>query len=109
MTIKDRFTDIGDRFSKDQILDSLGLQEKRTNTDYLVPALGIFGAGLAVGAVLGLLFAPKSGRDIRTDIRHRFDDMRSHKGHALTEGSQQTPMTTSTKATNPYAESSTEM
>ena len=104
MTIKERITDLGSNISKENILESLGLQEKREPTDYLLPALGIFGAGLAVGAVLGLLFAPKAGRDLRADVRHRIDEARHHKGHALTEGSQQGAATGASKSANPYAD-----
>jgi gas vesicle protein len=31
-------------------------------------------AGGAVGAILGLLFAPKSGRELREDIKHKSDE-----------------------------------
>jgi gas vesicle protein len=30
--------------------------------------------GLGVGAALGLLFAPKAGRQLRRDLRHSYDD-----------------------------------
>jgi gas vesicle protein len=30
--------------------------------------------GLGVGAALGLLFAPKSGRQMRRDLRHSYED-----------------------------------
>lgn len=103
MTIKERITDIGSSLSKENLLDSLGLQEKRQSTDYILPALGIFGAGLAVGAVLGLLFAPKSGRDLRGDVRSRIQTMR-HRGQALPDDSQDASLMASTKAANPYAD-----
>ncbi len=103
MSIKDKIQDFSS-MSKESILDSLGLQEKRSNTDYLLPALGIFGAGLAVGAVLGVLFAPKPGRELRSDLRHRIDDMRHHKGHALSEGAQEASASHAPRAHNPYAE-----
>lgn len=59
-----------------QVLDRLGLQPKRTTSDMVFPALGIFGAGLAVGAVFGLLFAPRRGEETRTEIVHRLEDLR---------------------------------
>ncbi|MBH24400.1 MAG: hypothetical protein CMH57_08115 [Myxococcales bacterium] len=76
MSLKERIHDVSDRFTKAQILDSLGLQEKHPTTDYVLPALGIFGAGIAVGALLGVLFAPKPGPELRSDIRRRIDDLR---------------------------------
>lgn len=56
---------------KDDFLNLLGLETKRTNVDYLYPALAIFGAGVLIGTGIGLLVAPKSGRQLREDIAHR--------------------------------------
>ena len=60
----------------ERLLDRLGLQRKRSTQDMLLPALGIFGAGVAAGAVLGLLFAPRRGEETRTEIVHRLEDLR---------------------------------
>lgn len=54
--------------SRDDILSSLGLQSRRSAADLVLPALGLFGVGLVVGAGLGLLFAPKSGAETREVI-----------------------------------------
>lgn len=54
--------------SADDVLSALGLQTRRTTTDYIMPALGIFGVGLLVGAGIGMLFAPKTGHEIRSQI-----------------------------------------
>jgi hypothetical protein len=66
MTAKD-ITDI----TTDDVLSALGLQTRRSTGDYLLPALGIFGVGLLVGAGIGLLFAPKAGYDLRQQIGSR--------------------------------------
>lgn len=42
----------------------------------LLPSLALFGAGLLVGAGLALLFAPKSGEDLRGEIGERLHEMR---------------------------------
>lgn len=65
--------------SLDTLLDRLGLEQKKSTTDIILPALGIFGAGIAVGAALGILFAPKRGDELRSDLRHRVQDLR-HAG-----------------------------
>lgn len=59
------------------LFDRLGYEQKRTNTDFVIPAISVFGAGLLVGAALGVLFAPKRGDEIRGDLRHRLDDLRT--------------------------------
>ena len=61
--------------SVDALLDRMGLEQKRSTMEVVLPALGIFGAGIAVGAALGLLFAPKRGDELRGDIRHRIGDI----------------------------------
>jgi hypothetical protein len=52
----------------DAALAAVGLQPRRTATDYLLPVVGIFGVGLLVGAGLGLMLAPKRGVELRGDI-----------------------------------------
>jgi hypothetical protein len=74
-----------------QVLDRLGLQHKRDASDMLLPALGIFGAGLAVGAVLGLLFAPRRGEETRTEIVHSLENLREkvqRESEATTEAAE---------------------
>jgi len=53
---------------KDDFLNVLGLETRRTYTDYLGPALAAFGVGMAVGAGMGLLLAPRSGKETRKEI-----------------------------------------
>lgn len=60
----------------DALLDRLGLEQKRSTMEVIMPALAIFGAGLAVGAALGVMFAPKRGDELRSDIRHRIGDIK---------------------------------
>jgi len=60
----------------DSLLDRLGLEQKRSTMEVIMPALAIFGAGIAVGAALGVMFAPKRGDELRTDIRHRIGDIK---------------------------------
>lgn len=55
----------------DDVLSWVGLQSRRTAMDTLLPTLGIFSVGLLVGAGVGLLLAPKSGQELREDLRSR--------------------------------------
>jgi hypothetical protein len=85
--------------SVDALLDRMGLEQKRSTMEVVLPALGIFGAGLAVGAALGLLFAPKRGDELRGDIRHRIGDLSDrsleqyetlrHRGEELLENAKE--------------------
>lgn len=59
------------RMGKEDLLNLIGLEPRRTAVDWIWPALGFVGVGLAVGAGLGLLLAPKAGRELREDLRHR--------------------------------------
>jgi hypothetical protein len=56
---------------KDDLLELIGVESRRSTGDKLATSLAIFGAGVLVGAGLGLLLAPKPGRELRTDLRHR--------------------------------------
>jgi hypothetical protein len=42
---------------------------------------GVFGFGVAVGAALGLLLAPRSGREMREKLGDRMHEMRESFGH----------------------------
>jgi hypothetical protein len=55
---------------RDDLLETLGLQ-RRGNVDWVVPTVTALGVGLLVGAGLGLLLAPKSGHELREDLRER--------------------------------------
>lgn len=69
----------------EKVLDRLGLERRRAAQDVVLPALGIFGAGIAVGAGLGLLFAPKRGEELRSDLRHSLDDLRRKSAEEYNE------------------------
>jgi gas vesicle protein len=59
-------------------------------------AIGFFIAGAAVGAAIGLAFAPKSGAQVRKDIRRfskkavdRLDDLQGDVREQISEGYEQ--------------------
>jgi len=57
--------------SKNDILAALGLETKRSTTNVVASSLAVLGIGLVVGAAAALMFAPKSGRDLREDVEAR--------------------------------------
>lgn len=64
---------------KDDILELIGLEARRSQGEKMVPALALFGAGLLVGVGLGLMLAPKPGRELREDLKDRLGKG-SHNG-----------------------------
>lgn len=56
---------------KDDLLDLVGLESRRSTTEKMVPALALFGAGVLVGVGLGLMLAPKPGRELRGELKAR--------------------------------------
>lgn len=75
MSLKDQISNLSES-SAVRVMDALGLEKKREATDYMLPALGIFGAGLVVGAALGLIFAPKPGAELRQDLQRGVTDIK---------------------------------
>lgn len=54
----------------------IGLARRRSMLEMLLPALGLLAAGAALGAGIGLAFAPSSGRSLRKDVGGRLDQIR---------------------------------
>ncbi len=67
---------LSDNLSLDAVLDKIGLQQKRTGASLILPVVGIFAAGALVGGLLGLLFAPRSGRALRAQIKDKVGHVR---------------------------------
>jgi len=53
---------------RDDILEAIGLQERRSTWGTAFGSIGIFALGCLVGAGIGLAFAPKPGTELRTDL-----------------------------------------
>jgi hypothetical protein len=54
----------------------IGLARRRSMLELLLPAIGLLAAGAALGAGIGLAFAPSSGRNLRKDVGGRLDQIR---------------------------------
>lgn len=61
-------------FDKDDFLQLLGLETRRNTAAVVVPSMALFGVGMLVGAGIGLLLAPKPGRELRQDIANRIQE-----------------------------------
>jgi hypothetical protein len=53
---------------RDDVLEALGLQERRSGVATTLGTIGIFALGCLVGAGIGLAFAPKSGDELRNEL-----------------------------------------
>ncbi|MDP2271164.1 MAG: hypothetical protein Q8N23_34510 [Archangium sp.] len=56
---------------KDELLEMIGLESRRSSAEKMVPTLALFGAGVLLGVGLGLMLAPKPGRELREDLKDR--------------------------------------
>lgn len=60
------------RFDRDDLLETLGLERKPNTVEQVMPALAIFGAGVLVGVGLGMIFAPRAGSELRSELQSQF-------------------------------------
>ncbi|MCO5166369.1 MAG: YtxH domain-containing protein [Planctomycetes bacterium] len=73
--VKDIFNKDYSDITGDDLLEVFGLQRAPMAGAYVLPAIGLFGVGVIVGAGLGMLFAPKSGDELRHDLSQRAGDL----------------------------------
>ena len=66
--------------SAEDLMNALGLETRRSNSESMVSALAIFGAGVTVGIAVALLFAPKSGEETRAELGERVTRLRDEYG-----------------------------
>ncbi|MBK7973920.1 MAG: YtxH domain-containing protein [Deltaproteobacteria bacterium] len=55
--------------SRNEMMRSL--QRHIPHQDHSLEMVGVFGAGLVVGAAVALFFAPRTGRELRDDVREQ--------------------------------------
>ncbi|MCE9666929.1 YtxH domain-containing protein [Myxococcus stipitatus] len=74
------------KMDKDDLLNLIGLETRRSTAEDVVPLLGAFAAGLLVGAGLGLLLAPKPGNQLRDDLRQKLQSGQDYLANTLQRG-----------------------
>jgi hypothetical protein len=60
----------------EDVLELIGLARRRSVLGTMVPVIGYVALGAALGAGIGLMFAPSSGRRLRQEVGDRLDQMR---------------------------------
>jgi YtxH-like protein len=63
-------------YDMDDVLDVIGLRRRSSALGVILPAIGLVAIGAAIGAGIGLMFAPTPGRRLRQGMSDRFDQMR---------------------------------
>jgi hypothetical protein len=62
--------------NRDALIEALGLRRDTTTMSDSASMLMIFAAGTLFGTALALLFAPRSGEELRADLREKVSDLR---------------------------------
>ncbi len=65
--------------TRDDVIKAIGLATRRSAPVELASVIGVFGAGLLVGAGLALLFAPTTGEQMRRDLGTRLTSVRERQ------------------------------
>jgi hypothetical protein len=61
--------------ASDALLTWIGLQQRREARYLGAGMVGAFALGTLLGSALALLFAPRTGRQLRRDLSERLDDV----------------------------------
>jgi len=70
-------------FTKERLLEALGLEERSSAFSVLLGAVGTFALGALVGAGVGLLSAPKPGRELRSKLRKQLSRQMNELEHRI--------------------------
>lgn len=89
MALKDMSQQLADHLPNGSEMSRwLGLQQHRSATDTSLAMLGAFALGTMVGGAVALLFAPRSGQELRDELGHRLDDARNRVNERVGEATQ---------------------
>jgi len=75
-SLKSMKNDLGDIVPPevvDRVLESMGLQVRRSSFIGFASGTGIFLAGVVIGGAAALLLAPKAGMELRGDLEDKLD------------------------------------
>jgi len=61
--------------NRDALIEALGLRRDTTTMSDSASMLMIFAAGALFGTAMALLFAPRSGEELRADLRGKVSDL----------------------------------
>src|SRR6185295_11396818 len=64
--------------TREDVMNAVRMATNRSTPTDVPAMLGVFGAGILIGAGLALLFAPKTGSELRQEIENRVADFRQN-------------------------------
>jgi len=67
---------------RETLAEMLGLTRESSGVMDAFSTIGIFAAGIMLGAALGLLFAPRPGEELREELGERMGGLRDQVSHA---------------------------
>ena len=59
---------------KDRVLDMIGLEPRRSAAQRILPFFALFGVGALLGVGIGVLVAPRAGRELRADLKDKLEE-----------------------------------
>ncbi len=72
MTIDMLLRQLTKNFNINDLLGGVGLAPKRSAASYILPSIGLLSLGAIIGGACALLLTPKSGPELRGQIRAQF-------------------------------------
>lgn len=82
------------------LLHRIGLERRRSTMDSVLPALGFFAVGAAIGAGLAVLFTPSTGSEVRGKIAKAATDAKDKVEGLLASGEEEATEGESTETSN---------
>lgn len=66
-----------------RVLEMVGLERRRSLAERLVPMFALFGAGVAIGVGVGMIAAPRRGRELRQDLKEKLEKGQHRAAEAI--------------------------
>ena len=70
-------------FDRERVMDLIGMERRRTTAERAVPIIAFFGVGILVGVGIGLMTAPRSGSELRGELKDKFQSAAPKAAEAI--------------------------
>jgi gas vesicle protein len=65
-------------FDREGLLELINLEQRRSTTNRILSSAGFFIGGSIIGAAVALLVTPKSGQELRGDLKNLSADLKQN-------------------------------